>query len=100
MKPVNETIVFYMSKQCHTVGYREGFAIGNAPGRTDDVVRHGVVQRKWIVESYDLLDKEPIVVSSEEHMTVFHISISNPLYGNQIFEGGSRIAWRWLFSPA
>lgn len=82
---INETITFYFEKDCYSSGNREGFSIGYGDGRTDDVVRHGVTQQRWVVESYYYLDKNPIIVDEDEHMSVFHVSISSPLYGNQFF---------------
>jgi len=76
---------FYFEKECHSLGYREGFSIGMADTRRDDVVKHGVVQKRWMVDSYYYLDKNPIVISPEEHLATFHISMSNDYYGNQYF---------------
>ena len=84
---MNETIKFYFEKECYSSGYREGFSIGYDKGRVDDVVKHGVTQQRWAVESYFFLDKNPIVVDIDEHLSTFHISISNPLYGDQFFYG-------------
>jgi len=81
---VNETIKFYFEKECYSSGYRDGFSIGYADNASD-VAKHGVVQQRWTVESYFFLDKNPIVVGADEHMSTFHISISNPSYGNQFF---------------
>lgn len=76
-----------MKKECYSPGNRDGFSIGNAYGRDDDVVRHGVVQQRWIVESYYFLDKNPIVFETEEQLSTFYISMSSEQYGNQYFYG-------------
>jgi len=81
----NETIKFYFRKVCENpYGTRVGFSIGK--DREDDVVKHGAVQHKWMVESYYELAADPVVVPESEHLSVFHISISSPAYGNQYYE--------------
>jgi len=82
---INETVKFYFEKECSSPGFREGFSIGNRDGSSDDVVKHGVVQQRWTVESYYFLDKNPIVFEPKDQLSTFHISISNPLYGNQFY---------------
>lgn len=53
---------------------------------SDNVVKHGVVQQRWVVDSYYFLDKNPIVIEQDEHQSEFTISISNPAFGNQYFD--------------
>jgi len=49
------------------------------------VIKHGVVQHRWAMESYEAVDREPVIMDSEEHQTVFHILMSAAGYGNQYF---------------
>ena len=68
------------------VGFREGFTISKNENAVGDVVKHGVVQSKWSLDSEYYLYKDPIVIGESEHMSVFYIYISNPDYGNQYFD--------------
>ena len=63
-------------------GYREGLTIKTEKSPTD-VVNHGIVQSRWSVTSDVDLYKNPVIVPENEHTSIFHISISNPHYGNE-----------------
>jgi hypothetical protein len=105
-----ETIRFYLHKECYNPGsykqfdifrwpiltiqqfpgFREGFMISKKANTLGDVVKHGIVQSIWSLDSGMYLYNEAVEVPEDEHISTFYISISNPDYGNQYY---SSLVW-------
>jgi len=83
-KPVKEEIKFYFSKECsNSDGHRKGFHVGK--NAVNDVVNHGMVQTKWLVDSSDEVEADSAVIPDNEEYSYFTIAISSPAYGNQYY---------------